>query len=48
MQYVQVIPFKNNTEKKWLMKKYKNCKNIKAEAFETYIVIENYDRRSSK
>lgn len=45
MQFVQVIPFKNYTEKKWLMKKYKNCKNIKVEAFDSYIVIENCNRR---
>jgi len=45
MQFVQVIPFKNSTEKKWLMKKYKNCINITTEAFENYIVIENCKRR---
>ena len=45
MQYVQVIPVKNYTERKWLMKKYRKCKNIKVEAFEDYIVIENCRRK---
>jgi len=40
MQYVQVIPFENSTEKKWLMKKYKKCINATVEAFEDYIMIE--------
>ena len=38
MQFVQVIPFKNSTEKKWLMKKYKKYKNLKVELFQDYIV----------
>jgi hypothetical protein len=45
MQFVQVIPVKNDIEKKWLMKKYRKCINITAEAFENYIVIENFVRR---
>lgn len=45
MQFVQVIPVKNYTERKWLMKKYKKCINITVEAFADYIVVENYNRR---
>jgi|GEM_PF-1957380 len=40
MQFVQVIPFENSTEKKWLMKKYKKCINATVEAFENYIMVE--------
>ncbi|WP_290443262.1 hypothetical protein [Clostridium sp. CF012] len=40
MQVVQIIPFKNYTEKKWLMKRYKKYKQLKVEAFEDYILIE--------
>ncbi|MGK0466663.1 hypothetical protein [Clostridium sp.] len=47
MQFVQVIPVKNYTEKKWLMKKYQKCINITAQAFANYIVIENCVRREN-
>ncbi|MBZ9633158.1 hypothetical protein [Clostridium sp. FP1] len=48
MQFVQVIPVKNYTEKKWLMKKYKKCINITVEAFSDYIVVENYHGRKER
>ncbi|MGH4125142.1 MAG: hypothetical protein ACREV6_19675 [Clostridium sp.] len=47
MQFVQVIPVKNDIEKKLLMKKYKRCVNITTEAFSNYIVIENCVRRKN-
>lgn len=40
MQFVQVIPFENSTEKRWLMKKYKKCINATVEAFADYIMVE--------